>query len=282
MANKHVFVSDLHLEFNGSAKLLGKQFPEADILIVAGDLIPAASLNPKYNDPQVRSARKAFSIFKSHVCPRYKHVFVLAGNHEYYGSFWQDVIPTMREAFADTPNVTYMENDSKEIDGVLYLGATVWTNFKQRDPIAMEVGRAGMNDYQCILDKDAPHYFGKPVPITPEHTWQAHDHSMRWMNEMLANNSKKTTVVITHHAPTFQSCGWRQHLHSELNPCYASALEYVILTHEQIRYWVHGHTHASMEYPVGNNCFVISNQCGYSHDYHTFKKFSAKNGVFDL
>ncbi len=276
----HIYVSDLHLEFNGSTKLLGKAFSPTDVLIVAGDLVQASALKSNRNDSKARSIKKAFQYFKKEICPRYNKVFIVAGNHEHYDNFWQDTIPQMRDHFADTPNVHYMQDDMVEYNGVMYLGCSLWTNFNGRNPMDMLTAKQGMNDYYWIIDKEIS-LKGKPVPITPEHTWQSHDHSMRWLQETITANPGKPTVVITHHAPTFQSCGVRQHLHPELNSCYASALEGVILSFPQIRYWVHGHTHITCNYPVGNTCFVVSNQCGYPHDY-TSTKFKPNEGTFDV
>jgi Icc-related predicted phosphoesterase len=65
---------------------------------------------------------------------------------------------------------------------------------------------------------------------------------------------------MTHHAPTYLSIvpGYRD---SQLNYLYCSNLEDLIFE-TQPDVWVHGHTHASVDYDVGKTR-VVTNPRGY-------------------
>jgi hypothetical protein len=53
-----------------------------------------------------------------------------------------------------------------------------------------------------------------------------------------------------------------------MNGAYTSDLSELILDHENIKYFVHGHMHDPVDYPVGNTR-VLSNPRGYVGDEDT-------------
>jgi hypothetical protein len=67
--------------------------------------------------------------------------------------------------------------------------------------------------------------------------------------------------VLTHHAPSYQSIHPKYRMET-VNGSYASDLDDLILSHPQIKYFSHGHTHESMSYTIGE-CRVICNPRGY-------------------
>ena len=69
-------------------------------------------------------------------------------------------------------------------------------------------------------------------------------------------------IVMTHHAPTFKSIHPKYINDRQLNGAYASDLSDFILDRPLIKYWLHGHIHATNDYMVGD-CRVISNPRGY-------------------
>ena len=119
-------VSDLHLEF-GALKLSAR---DADVLIAAGD-IDVGEAGLKW--------------LQQFHCP----VIYVAGNHEYWG---EDLISFTRQLTqsAGGGNVHYLENSKVVIDGVRFLGCTLWTNFKAADARVMDEMLRVMNDFRFI------------------------------------------------------------------------------------------------------------------------------------
>jgi hypothetical protein len=69
-------------------------------------------------------------------------------------------------------------------------------------------------------------------------------------------------VVITHHAPSFRSVPEQFKNDIITNGAYASTLDELILDHENIVMWCHGHMHNTSYYFIGN-ILVLCNPRGY-------------------
>ena len=93
-----------------------------------------------------------------------------------------------------------------------------------------------------------------------------HLESVSYIREK-ANDTNLPVVVLTHHAPSFKSID-PVHVSGgiygtdDLNGAYASDLSSMILDSPNIKFWVHGHTHHTVDYPIGE-CRILSNQRGY-------------------
>jgi Icc-related predicted phosphoesterase len=255
---KIVYASDLHFEINGLGKA-GANWEPGDVLVLAGDIITAFTMAPQRNDAWSRSVKKGWEHMVQHVFPWYQHVFLLMGNHDHYKNVYSATEPFYREELLKgISNLRLLENNSVLVEDVLFLGCTLWTDFEKHNPSAMMMAQMGMNDYRIIYDD-------KGHPIDAEFTYNLHTNSVAWLTKELEVNKDKTTVVLTHHCPSFKSIG-KRHRGSQLNAAYASDLTQLVLDNPQIKYWIHGHTHDSMKYEIGNT-WVISNQCGYHMDF---------------
>jgi UDP-2,3-diacylglucosamine pyrophosphatase LpxH len=251
------YVSDLHLEF--------RDFPDlskeagGDILILVGDIVTAHAIRENRTDEDARSIKKYLSgPFKKFI-DKYSEVFYICGNHEYYQSLYGETETIIRKGFDSLglEKIDIWENNTKLIDGVLFVGATLWTDFNNRNPLAMNAIQGGMNDYKYIGDMSGN-------PITPEFIYDRHMDSRRFIENALKLHRYTRTVVFTHMAPTYKSLN-QQHCGNALDPAYASDLSELILDNPQIKYWIHGHTHQNESYDVGTTK-VIANQMGYSMD----------------
>ena len=103
-------LSDLHVEFEAFDP--SPQARQADLVILAGDIHNGVAA--------LEWARRTF--------PGQRLVQV-AGNHEFFGGCWQRVMEEMREA-ANALDIRLLEEDAVVIDGVQFLGATMWTDFR--------------------------------------------------------------------------------------------------------------------------------------------------------
>ncbi len=215
---------------------------QADMVILAGD---------------IHSGAKAVGWAKSHY-PQLP-VILVPGNHEFYGSSIQATLRTMRASAAGT-NIRVLDNESTVIQGIRFLGATLWTDFELlgRNPaLAMRQARDSMSDYRVI--RTEPDH----QRLSPQETAAMHRHSRAWLAAELAKPHDGPTVVISHHAPAIVSCDPRFH-NDPLCPAFASNLEELVKSNA-IALWVNGHTHFNHNYQIGGTR-IISNQYGYPHE----------------
>lgn len=209
---------------------------------------------------------------------RFRHVLYGYGNHEYYNScvwgaerrFWKDkVLPK---------NVTVLQDGYKIIDGVVFIGATLWTSLHDANERAVEAARRNMNDYRLIkagrYHPDADAYMIRMMaPVTPHHTMESHHESVRYIFDTCRRfrAKKRKVVVMTHHLPSLLSVH-PQYAGSPLNPAFYSELAPEI-EKDGPDFWFHGHTHNSFAYDL-RSTRVICNPYGY-HDTWD------QNGTYD-
>ena len=103
-------LSDLHIEFEAfDAPAATRQ---ADVVILAGDIHNGVAA--------LEWARRSFPA---------QRIVQVAGNHEFFGGCWQRVLDEMRRA-AVALDILLLEQDAVVVDGVQFLGATMWTDFE--------------------------------------------------------------------------------------------------------------------------------------------------------
>lgn len=230
-------LSDLHLEFGD----FDVPDVEADVVLIAGDL-----------DVGARGIRWAAHRLVD------TRVLYVPGNHEFYHHSMPELVDRLRDAASRTNGqVTVLDRDSVEIDGVVFVGATLWTDFELdgESRQAMASARRGMRDYKEIwVDRD-------DRLLLPSDTVAAHRRDLEWLRETMPTFSSRRLVVITHHAPSAISIP-PYHLGDPLNPAYASRLDHVVEA-SGAALWVHGHTHHAVDYRIGGTR-VVSNPRGYT------------------
>jgi Icc-related predicted phosphoesterase len=95
-----------------------------------------------------------------------------------------------------------------------------------------------------------------------------HMDSQRFIETALKEDPTIPTVIVTHHLPHPRSISGR--FKSDLlNAAYASDLTDIIETGRPAL-WLHGHTHDSCDYRVGNTR-IICNPRGYEDENNGFK-----------
>jgi hypothetical protein len=180
------------------------------------------------------------------------------GNHEHYHHRFDKTYNDLKAILPE--NVTILEKECFEYEGVLFLGATLWTDLNKGDPITVYTMKGFMNDYKCVqnfyADKGLYH------KLTPEHTFAEHRKTKEYFKIILEMNRDKPVVVITHMAPSFQSVNEKFKHETTTNGGYASDLSEFILDHDNIKVWVHGHMHDPVDYKIGDTR-VIANPRGY-------------------
>ena len=250
-------LSDLHIDVNEMyAAHKNEQFNKAlannDVFtIVAGDTA---------GSPEI-----AIDWIKQHISKG----LIIAGNHIVYDSNGQPVQALkqqMAQAFPKDGPITFLDQMtgimSKEIDGILFIGTTLYTDYALYPDIsvewAMHKGFRGLNDFYTGYTKDKDTV--RRLMPTDYRRWFIE--SAKEITRLVEANPDKEVVLITHHCPSEKCCTFRDEI---LNTSYASNLEGFIQTHPNIRLWIAGHAHNRKEFKVGN-CLVLMNPRGYEHE----------------
>ncbi|TCD29043.1 phosphoesterase [Pedobacter psychrodurus] len=237
-------ISDLHQEF-GLSEL---NFRNADLIILAGD---------------INLGTKGIEWIKETI-PSKPVIYVL-GNHEYYKGTYPNTLHKIIEASRGS-NVSVLENESIEFDGIRFHGTTLWTDFSLfGNPIEYGMICQGkMNDYRVI--RRDPSY----SKLRTIDTYKIHQISKKWLEKSLAESKSDKNVVISHHAPSIRSIP-QEYKNDPVASAYASDLEYIMMKYKP-GYWIHGHVHTPVRYKVGQT-EIICNPHGYiSERYNGYDK----------
>jgi len=265
--------SDLHIEFERQYK--GKkgfvpfdlEHTDADVIVLAGDIGVGFKEEKKFCEKIAREHKKPV-------------VFVL-GNHSFYGKGNIDRIRGLWAQYStlesETTDVHYIDDGHHwSYKGVNFVGGIFWTNFNNYDTWDMRVAEQMMNDYRgCRMTQmdsslDNMHSFEKDgmtessdYYFTPRRSVDEHYKTKEYMNYMLSE-LEGTNVVVTHHLPSQRSSDSR-YRDSSLNPAYYSHLDTWVRDRD-IALWVHGHTHGSNDYMLGDTRVVCNPRGYFNHD----------------
>ena len=251
---KLLVLSDLHLEFAPFAPDQAA-VDAADVVVLAGDICNGTKAIPW--------ARQAFGS---------KPVVYVAGNHEFYRFDWIKLLDQMREQ-ARLHDVHFLENESITLQGVRFLGATLWTDFElfgQKSKMAaMRESAQLMNDFHLIkakplpVEQSAAWLHGSPWKLNPTHTLRRHRETLAWLRAEMARGEPEKTVVVTHHLPSGRSVA-PKYAKDMVSAIYASNLPMDVLQGASV--WIHGHAHTSFDYQIGDreiSARVVCNPRGY-------------------
>ena len=248
---KIAITSDLHMEFRKSQ--LPRLEDRVDVLILAGDIDNAKRVNDT-----------AKLVANGHA----DVTIGIAGNHEFYGSRIDKALAQLRAA----PDITFLENDSVTIDGVVFIGSTLWTDYQLNGNAALDMFRIQdyMNDYKTIsINAD-----GAYRRFLPRDAQIMHYDAKEYIRKRLEETAGQKQVVITHHAPSGQSIN-EQYVGEWANCGYASNVLDGYFPEPSL--WVHGHMHDPVDYMAGNTR-VMSFPRGYPGEFEETYPF----GVIEL
>lgn len=271
---KFSLASDIHLEF-GYLDLTNEE--GSDVLVLAGDIFVA-------NDFRLKTKKAdTYRRFIEEVTGRYGHVVYIMGNHEHYHGDYAKTADIIRGEFKYFNNLKFLDNTFVDICDVRFIGGTLWTDLNKGDPLTIEQVKRTMNDYQLVensnnevsyrvMNEGSVSFKKRSAMFQPLDTLEEHKKCLATISEVMdAYQDDKKVVVVTHHLPTFESVPheYRREYHG--NGAYVSDLSNFILDRPRIKYWIHGHTHDSCDYMVGDNTRVICNPRGYI-GYETIAK----------
>ena len=265
---KVCLASDLHLEFS-DIELHNTE--GADVLILSGDICVAHSLHDHPIDKPIpadamkpgrnQSAAVKYRDFFKRVNDEFPRTILVAGNHEFYHGRYPDAYVWLDEEIKNYPNIHFLDMDSVEIDGITFVGGTLWTDMNRNDPTTMQLIEGMMNDFRII--RNSQHNYRRFSPLDAV---IHHKATLEHIKKVVDSDPDKKYVVVGHHAPTPLSIHDMYKDQYWMNGGYHSDLSEFILDRPQIALWTHGHTHHPFDYMMGDTR-IVCNPRGYKgHD----------------
>jgi predicted phosphodiesterase len=217
-------LSDLHLEFYGLTKLLRllRWIPvRGNVLVLAGDIGNPYKLE--------------YRTFFDWASVNFEHVVYVPGNHEYYFHTIPETHARIQNVLGALANVHVLNGASVEINGVRFVGATLWTNI--------------VDPHKLVADAERIHGW------SVESNNELHQSHRREIARELAEPSTTTTVVVTHHLPSWNCL----RISSPYNQCFASESDDLV---QNCALWIHGHSHFPSD-EVVRDVRVVCNPIGH-------------------
>jgi Icc-related predicted phosphoesterase len=232
-----VFIaSDLHLEFG---KLPTRQFPDADTLILAGDIGNVFRNRPLYEN------------FLKTCNERYSATILITGNHEYYGCNYDrnSVDSEITKIVLQYDKVHFLNNETKVINGVEFIGTTLWS-------LIDKISYSRINDGANSVFRNQIEYVEEFV------------RDYQFLKTALARKADIPRVVITHHLPTSRLIHSRFR-DSEINSAFYTHIIDNVEMHN-VKLWACGHTHEFQTIKYMDATLVV-NPIGYPSEVRETK-----------
>jgi UDP-2,3-diacylglucosamine pyrophosphatase LpxH len=225
------------------------------VLVLAGDIMVANTLTTNQPMPVADRYRR----FLSQCSAEFEHVIYIAGNHEFYHGDWNGTLNTLRDECNQYANVYFMEADHRDIRGLRFVGATLWTDMNREDPMTLHAVTRMMSDFSVISNQANLH----SQRLMPLDTVNRHRRTLEYISHVAAVDHAQPMVVVGHHCPSQLSVHKQYHDQFLMNGAYRSDLSEFILDRPQIRLWCHGHTHHNFDYHIGTTR-IVCNPRGYA------------------
>lgn len=165
---------------------------------------------------------------------RWKWVVYTAGNHEFYFTSLAQGWRNIKDAASRYKNVCPLNNELLRIDGISFLGGSGWfpkSNYPDRKVL--------MSDFHYIRYCEPDVY-----------------NSNKDFKGLL--KLKSYDVIVTHHLPV-DDCVTAEYIGNPLNDFFVSQFD---VKSYPSKYWIHGHTHSSVNIKVGSTK-IVANPKGY-------------------
>lgn len=248
--------SDLHLEQLGTAARGAIPTAQSDVLVLAGD---------------IHTGVKGIELLADYSIP----VIYVFGTYELLGH-QLEALHSRAGVVASRTSAHVLENRAVIIQGVRFLGATLWTDFQLGPGRESEkrAASATLPEFQFI-------HFNQQRRFSVQDAVTRHWASRNWLASELAHPFAGPTVVVSHHAPSAESLApsARSQL---LASAQASDVQELKGCAEL---WIHGRTRRSADYRWGSTR-VVSNPRGLQRPAYRnrVRRFENErfNPVFEL
>ena len=242
-------LSDLHLEVGQQYRSF--TFPvSAPFLLLAGDIGRLIDYD-------------GYLAFLQNLAPRYHKIFLVLGNHEFYGLSYEDGLLKAQQLSSEPAicqSVILLHKSQWDGPSFTVIGCTLWSMVPAE---AREVVKAKINDFKKIegwsIEKHNELY-------QEESKWL--EETVRSLKTQSASEGEQNepvadrfVLLATHHAPSIQGTSRPEHLSNPWTSAFASDLlksgEW-----EEVDAWVFGHTHYCTDIEQAG-VRLIANQRGY-------------------
>lgn len=194
-----------------------------------------------------------YKCFLNKQCAVFDRVFLVAGNHEFYGSSRDEGLDAAARLIAEPEadgKLTFMNRAKYDVPdtNIVILGCTLHSYI-------------GPNYTRLTND------FARIKGWTVEHHNAEHQADRNWLESTLTNiaatDPDKQVVIVTHYAPAFVRTSHPKNENSAVSPCFCSD---TLETFSQwkgaslVTHWIFGHTHWNARFRSGittvlSNCF---------------------------
>lgn len=239
------YMSDLHLE-------VGQQYLTFDFDRTAPNLILAGDIGRMID-------YDGYLAFLKKQTTRYEHVFLVLGNHEFYGTSFEAGVARARQLEKESSLqgklvLLHQNKFTFDEESVIILGCPLWS--KITEDSARAVG-AVVSDFKKI----------EGWTIQTHNT--AHIQDLSWLQQEVVTIQQEKphakVLIVTHHAPLVEKTASPQHNDSPVKAAFATDILFDAKeSWSQVKYWVFGHTHWTTQFKVkGMGIQVVGNQRGY-------------------
>jgi len=234
------FVSDLHLEF--TPFYYPRIKPIAENIALCGDI----------GSPELPN----FYHFLNFLSTRFKRVFFVPGNHEYYSDTytWDQLHDLMRNITSLWKNVYMLDNNVVNIGSYSIIGTTLWSFIP---PACSDIYHSKVNNYTKITKlwpgKDFT-MIRTPITLNDTNSW--HSKALFFLSKQI--KKARNCIILTHYPPL--SDRKLNNRCKDVSMAYYNNLPE--LFKPNVKAWIYGHTHIPDQY-IFKNTIVMSNPGGY-------------------
>ncbi len=240
------FMSDLHLETLNEYQTF--RIPRlAPYLVLAGDVGRLSNY-------------EQYSSFLRRQCDLFTKVFLILGNHEFYGLSREEGIQRARSLEHEQAlegKLVVLNRNRVDLHGnerITILGCTLQSHIP---PAAQAAVEHAVKDFQRIKG------------WTVDNHNREHDKDLEWLQQQIhsirseQDGSRTRIIVLTHHAPSMRETSSPKDRDSPWRSAFATDLfaDGVAPILREVRLWIYGHTHYTTQFSKGTVKF-LSNQRG--------------------
>lgn len=224
-------LSDLHLEFLSPKRIkniLASIKPVGTVLVLAGD---------------IGTPTQYHQVLET-VAPLFEKIFVVLGNHEYYGQKdMMSVHQTIQFICDQWHNVSFLSSSYEYYHNYRWIGATLWSK--------IDTPLYRTNDTRLIKGMNIAIYN------------QLYQESVDFLTK--AFETSDPCIVITHYLPSEQLIH-EKYKSDPYNQWFASSLDDLIEKHtHHLPLWIYGHTHDPSD-KILFKTRMVCNPFGYENE----------------